>query len=467
MFTAATSAGVQILPHKFVYVSLKKGLQDYSLKQSVIIENYRELPVSELRNRLRHVHESAAGHDQLVLGLPAAEVSSRVVELPLEVEENLAQVVKFQVDKFEPSDEQRSYYDFAILSRDEEQKKILLQIVMVRQNLLDDYLNLLRDLNLYPATARLSSLGLHQILALHEHGFPRKEPVVVLNLDPGELEIVVVLGSDRFFSERVRIDTEQLDAEDVILRLYEFVSRLHLKTTGIGKIFTAGRLGTVLLEQLKRRFADCESLDSNLNLKGKEEISRNPDLLPAVGLAASAFAKARGLRLNLIPPDKRIIARRPSLIPTAVLAVLLLALGVTAVGREYHQSSTLAGSLDQAIRELQPQASEVMGVRQQVEAKQKELDEIRGLMKGEQQVLAVLRDLTERLPEDTYLQTLTIERGAVTIFGFSGSANTLVPNLRASDLYKTVQSKYTTKDLVTKKDKFNIEAALRDGDETR
>jgi Tfp pilus assembly protein PilN len=468
MLTSGSAAGVQILPDKLVFASLRKGFHDYSLKHAVVIENHRDLSVPELRNRLRQFQDPRpTGYDNLVLGLPAEEVTLRLIELPLEVEENLAQVVRFQVDRFEPSEEQRSYFDYVILSRDEDQKKILLQVAMVRQSVLDDYLNLLRDLDLYPATARLSSLGFHQLLALHENGFPKKEPVVVLGLDPGRMEIVVVLGSDRFFSEKVQINTDHLDADEVILQLYEFISRLHLKTEGVSRIFTAGRLGPELLDQLKQRFGECEALETNLNLKEKEKVAGNPDLLPAIGLAASAFAKARSLRLNLIPEEKRVIARKPSMIPTAVLAVLLLALGVTAVGREYHQSSTLAHSLDQAIQELQPKASEVMTLRQQVEAKQQELDEIRGLMKGEQQVLAVLRDLTERLPEDTYLQTLTIERGNVTLFGFSGSANALIPGLRASELYRTVQSKYTTKDIVTKKDKFNIEASLKDGEETR
>jgi hypothetical protein len=128
---------------------------------------------------------------------------------PIDVEENLDQVVRFQIEKFEPSEEERSYFDYVVVSRDEEQKKILLQIGMVRQAVLDEYLDLLGELKLDPAAARLSSLGLQQVFALHSDGFPKKEPVVVLDANPGSLEMIV--GQLERFFPRLSLDVEHLD----------------------------------------------------------------------------------------------------------------------------------------------------------------------------------------------------------------------------------------------------------------
>jgi Tfp pilus assembly protein PilN len=463
MLSMGTAAGIQILPDKMVFVSLKKGLQDYSIKHSVVIEGFRELPPAEMKSKLRQRFPSdGISRQNMVLGLPAEEVTLRLVELPLDVEENLDQVVRFQIEKFEPAEEEESYFDYVVLSRDEEQKKILLQIGMVRQSVLDEYLETLEELDLDPAVARLSSLGLHQILALHADGFPKKEPVVILEASPGSLEMVVVVSPERFFSEKLYVDTEQLDADRIIREVYAFLLRLPLKTETLGRIYTAGPLDHQILDLLRQRFSDCEALTDKLSLKEGDTVRNRPELLPAIGLAASALAKAKKPRLNLIPPGKRIIEKKPSMIPTIVLVALLLLLVGVAATRGYRQSSLYRDGLDAEIRRLQPRVEEVHTLRQQVETKKKELNDIRGLMTGEQEVLLVMQDLTDRLPEDTYLQNLNIERGQVALFGFSSSAQGLVQTLRASPYFKSVSSKYITKDVTTKKDRFNIEAVLKE-----
>lgn len=462
MLNTGTAAGIQILSDKLVLVNVRKGFRDFTVKQAAILEDFRESSVADMRNRLRQqLQDGEFKRDKLVLGLQADEVTLRLIELPIEVEENLDQVVRFQVEKFEPSEEEASYYDYVILSRDEKQKKIVLEIAMVRQSLLDGYLALLKDLGLYPTAVRLSSLALHQVLALNKNGFPKKEPVVILEVNPGSVEIVVVASAERFFAEKREIPAQELNADTAIRELYDFVSRLPVKTEGIARIYTAGPGGAELLEQLRQRFTDCEPLAEKLKIKG--HISR-PEIVTAVGLAATALSKSQSAKINLIPPDQRVIERKPSVIPTFVLVALLLVMAVTAATREYKQSSKFVGRIDTEVRKLQPQVNEVLALKKQVEDKQKELDEIRDLMNGEQQVLNVMKDLTERLPEDTYLQNLNIERGQVVMFGFSNSAGALVPALRASNHYKSVLPKYTTKDPITKKEKFNIEAALKTED---
>jgi len=459
MLNMGTAAGIQILPDKLVLVTVRKGFQDFTVKQTAVLEDFREASAADMRSKLRQqIQDGAIRRDNLVLGLPAEEVTLRLIELPIEVEENLEQVVRFQVEKFEPSEEEGSYYDYVILSRDEAQKKILLQIAMVRQSLLDGYLSLLKDLGIFPTAVRLSSLALHQVLALHKNGFPKKEPVVILDVNPGSVEIVIVMSAERFFAEKLDVPAQNLTADSIIKGLYDFVSRLPLKSEGIARIYTTGSLGEDVLEQLRQRFTDCESLAGKLKIKG--QLPR-PELVTAIGLAVTALSKSRSAKINLMPPDQRVIERKPSLVPTFVLVALLLVMAVTAGTREYKQGSKFVTRIDSEIQKLQPQVNEVLALKKQSEDKQKELDEIRNLMQGEQLVLTVLKDLTERLPDDTYLQNLNIERGQVIIFGFSNSAGALIPALRASSHYKSVLPKYTTKDPITKKEKFNIEVALK------
>ena len=63
---------------------------------------------------------------------------------------------------------------------------------MVRQSILDGYLNLLTEVGLYPAAVRVSSIGLHQVFAFHADGYPKKEPWLVLDMNPGSMEMVLI-----------------------------------------------------------------------------------------------------------------------------------------------------------------------------------------------------------------------------------------------------------------------------------
>ncbi|RPJ85992.1 MAG: hypothetical protein EHM18_08525 [Acidobacteria bacterium] len=365
MLNMGTAAGIQILPDKLVLVNVRKGFRDFTVKQAAVLEDYRESSVAELKGRLRQqIEEGAVNRDKLVLGLPAEEVTLRLIELPIEVEENLEQVIRFQVEKFEPSEEESSYYDYVILSRDEGQKKIVLQIAMVRQSLLDGYLSLLKDLGLYPTAVRLSSLALHHVLALNKNGFPKKEPVVILDVNPGTVEIVIVVSAERCFAEKLDVPVENLNADAIIRELYDFVSGLPVKTESIARIYTTGALGGELLGELRQRFSDCESLADRLKVKG--QVVR-PELVTAMGLAATALSKSRSAKINLIPPDQRVIERKPTLIPTLVLVVLFLVIAVSAATREYKQSSKFAGQIDAEVQKLQPRVDEVLACKKQVE----------------------------------------------------------------------------------------------------
>ncbi len=342
------------------------------------------------------------------------------------------------------------------------QKKLLLQVAMVRQSVLDEYLTLLKEINLYPAAIRFSGIGLHQILSLHEDGFPKKEPCIVLSVNRTTIETVVIVSPERFFSDKVMVEEGEPTPEMALEHLYGFVSRLRLANPMIGRIYVTGELAPEICDGLRQHLTDCELLTQRLRLKDKERTTRQPELLPAVGLAASSLSKSVSARFNLIPEAKRIVGEKSSIIPTVVLLALVLILAAAAGVRGYWQQKQLLADVQGQIRELQPKVDEVLKLRQDVEARQAEVNELRDLLKGDQKILLVLKDLTERLPDDTYLQNLQIERGQVTLYGFSDSATNLIPALRASSHVKSVQQRYITKDPITKKEKFNFDVALKD-----
>ena len=128
MFNLDSAVGVQIRGNSLVFATVAKGFQDYVLKGCAVVEHYKELPPSDLYAWIQQFGE-ANGFDRenVILGLPRDQVVIRQIELPLEVEENLDQVVRFQVEKFQPVEEGQSYCDYIVLERDAEATSCKLQ----------------------------------------------------------------------------------------------------------------------------------------------------------------------------------------------------------------------------------------------------------------------------------------------------------------------------------------------------
>jgi Tfp pilus assembly protein PilN len=464
MLKLDSAVGIEIQKDRIILTTLKKGFNQFTLQQAEVIENFEAMPVPELHNRLRqYVRANGFNRENVVLGLPRDQVVIRTVELPLEVEENLDQVVRFQVEKFEPSEDEKSYSDYLVLSRDEEARKLILQIIMVPKALLDRYLGLFQEVSFYPASVRLSSLALHQLLAAHEHGYPKKSSALILDLNPGAVEMVAVTGPDYFMSDKTAMPSEGFDLDRLLREVEVFLSRLHLPGEGLSRIYVSGLLAESYLPLLRERFPECEPLAAGLTLKRKESVRLTSELHHAAGLAISGMRRSKAGRLNLIPPERRMVGQRPSLIPTALLLVLVLVLGITMVGRGVLQERRLLNQLDQQLQQLQPQVDQALALRSQLEERQAQLKELQDLMRSRDLVLAVMKDVTELVPDHTFLQNLRILNDRVEMSGYSDSTSSLLNVLQDSRYLKDLSTKSAFRDRVMEnKERFDMGGAIED-----
>ena len=461
MFALDSAVGIEVQGDDLAFASVSKGLQDYTLKKYGVLENFREQPRSDLQHWMRQYAESnGLNRENIILGLPREQVVIRRVELPLEVEENLDQVVRLQVEKFEPLEEKQSCYDYLVVERNEKEKRIVLQITMVHRPLLEEYLDLLRDMDMYPAAVRVSSVGLQQVFAAHEDAFPKDNPCLVVAVDSRGAEFLLVAGKDQYFSEKVLIDQE-LTLPQLLGELDRFFSRLEGSIEALAKIYLTGQGGEQFLEGFQERFQDCELLSARLNVKSTNGAAGSD--ATALGLAISGTTRALPSRSNLIPAEQRVIADRPSLIPTLVLAALLLILGISAYTHDYFQQQRLLGQIRDEVRVLQPQVDAAMAVRDQITERRGQLEELQSMMNGRQRILSILQDLTERIPETSFLQNLNVRGERVSLTGFSDSASTLLKVLIGTESLGTVESRYIVPDRTqANREKFSFEATVKE-----
>jgi general secretion pathway protein L len=166
---------------------------------------------------------------------------------------------------------------------------------------------------------------------------------------------------------------------------------------------------------------------------------------------------------NLIPDERRMVSTAPGWLSTYLLCFLLVVLIGALMSRGYFQQRALAGDIDRQIDLMQEEVDEAFKLRDQLAAQQSEWEELTQLMAGRQKVLLVLKDLTERVPDDTYLQTLQIQGTRVTMQGYSDQASGLLPILLESPYLESVKSNWVTQaPRMAGKERFNFAATIKE-----
>jgi len=465
MFNLDSSLGITVQNGSLILASVKKGFQEYSVTKYLIVEAYRDRSTAELHDQIRKfVKSNGFSRENIVFGFPRDQVVVRQVELPAEVEENLEQVIAAQVDRFEPSEEERSYYDFLIIDRDEVNERISIQIVMVRKPLLEEYLALLRDLDLYPAAVRYTSIGLQSILLAHKDGHPKRSAGVILDLNEDRVEIIVINRQRHLFSKSIPTPPSGTNGIWLLNEVNLFIAGLEPRLDEVVKIYLAGESAETLVGELRSSVEDCELLVENLSI-GRKGIAESTVscILPAVGMALSGIGKLDSARLNLIPDEARLRGGRPSLVATYVLvAALVISMGGLAV-RSVFQGQALLDEIEAEVQRMQVRVDEVFKLRDEVAERQAAVLELQEMMSGRQRVLVVLRDLTERIPDDSYLTSVQIQGKEVpSIQGFSDQASDLQNTLLQSEYLDNVKSSWINKDARTGKDRFNFSATIKE-----
>ena len=155
---------------------------------------------------------------------------------------------------------------------------------------------------------------------------------------------------------------------------------------------------------------------------------------------ALAVASARpGRPLDLLPPalrPRRVTRAQGLTLGLATVTALLL---VTALLVPGLRDQRHLRRLDREISRLDPQVRAVEGVVRDLERKRKLLGTITGLETSALRPLPVLRELTDLMPTDTWLTTLSLDQKGVELTGQAAAASALIPLLENSSRLERVE----------------------------
>lgn len=162
-------------------------------------------------------------------------------------------------------------------------------------------------------------------------------------------------------------------------------------------------------------------------------------------------------KANLLPPNERPRRRQPLLNGTRLLLALILLLLVATVVTPLWQKARLLESLDSEVNRARNQAVQVDEVRQDLEQARQGSTVVLQHKWEQPRVLDLLRELTDRIPDDTWVQSLEYQNQEVQVRGESGQATALIGLLEEAPGFEGVSFRSPVTQVArTGKERFNL-----------
>jgi Tfp pilus assembly protein PilN len=386
----------------------------------------------------------------------------RLLDLPAEVTDNLKQVVTYQVQSYEPTDEEKYYYDFVAYKASPGSKRIQVLLTMIKCATLDGYLQVLAELGIRPAVVTVGAVGLANLVA--QECRPASGQTVIL-ADPAQDGIgMLVLRNGLLLHSHEAPKNRGETWKDSVLRGMESAAekaRMGPDDT-IDRLVLAGDLSAEVGAELAEAVGECELAGGCVKFEmPPENGSHVQEAAASIGLAYTGLARRPSMKLNLLPAERRHRQARWAYVPSVILGMVILALFGAIGARRMVQERSLTRRLDLEISALQDRVDRVQKLRAESKQLEEEVRFVESLLQKRDMNLEVLQELTTILPPDTFLGTYQNKDGQIQISGSSSAAPDLLPMLERSPRFRdVVQRGQVFRDPQTGKDRFVFDMKL-------
>lgn len=413
--------GIALREHRLATVVLAGR----HVRQVFVLEN-QEHPGAVLRGELdaRRLRVRRAS-----LGLQRGLTTVKELELPPTVGGNLAQMVAFELERHLPFPFEDAVFDFLSVSSASRGGPQRVLVTACERRTVDRNLRLLEEARLSPA-----SLGVacHDLVALLAAG-PKTKQAVWAHMVGEEAEVVFLEG------RRLRLSRSVPAASGADLAREIGKSLMHLGWEELEGLWISGDQARELLASRDLAELGTTLTSPPLSPHAKQAVAA---LKSTDGLTLLALATAYGPRyrpLTLLP-----IGLRPRQVTFGELATAssfaaATLLGVAVLFAQVSQSERHLARLNQAIQDLDPEVKAVGRLASEVERKRQVLTTLETLEESALHPLPLLRELTELIPNDAWLTTLSLGTKGAEMTGQAVAANRLIPLLEGSPRLEKVE----------------------------
>jgi general secretion pathway protein L len=180
------------------------------------------------------------------------------------------------------------------------------------------------------------------------------------------------------------------------------------------------------------------------------------DLIPAFGLGLEVLWEAP-IRINLLPQEVRKKPSRKGIYTLiGLVSLLILSIATCGGGYLYHRQLQLRLMEGEAKR-LSLEVMTVTEMQERIKEIEARLETIREISEGEHSAVDILRELTQVIPDNTWVTEFRLMDKGIQLTGYAESASELIPLLEESPLFEDVAFRSAiTKDAKQNKYRFVI-----------
>lgn len=455
------SVGLYFLSDRVVMVRLRKSF----LSLSMLELEERELPegdhrqaISELTGwvaedvkeiALKAEHDSRdralrqaiisllphfnPARDAVYVCVPQEQTLVQQVFLPLAAEDNLQQVLEYEIERQLPFKRDEIYYDFLPVGKRGE--KFCVYVFATPKKALDGLLTLLESFGIKPAGVETTVSALANYLLFANGAGAESAALVAAHRSNWELIAVNAKAngwkpaSQLLFSHQFpAYGWAQGSGKEL---LQECLSR-------VPKLYRCGDL-SALNGAADPRLAEAEDLVARgaTRLKAARQ-ANHAEVLPAIGAALRGVREAP-LAASFLRPERSVKGGNRTL--SVLNAVLggLLALSLIAWGVSFPVKDELRlRQLQRENQKLEPSVEALRKEENQLQQQRKEASFLIEIDQRRGEVLRILDELSKVVPSNAYFSNLRYRAGVLEVQGNAENASALIPLLERSNLFENV-----------------------------
>ncbi len=355
---------------------------------------------------------------EVTLGLPRRSVVMRAVDLPSPKHEDLAGLLRYEIERHVPFPPEQAWYAFQRLSRNGQKARLL--VIAAKRAEVERQTELLAQLGVQPTAVDVSPFAAANALRCCGRSW-RTAPVCLVEIAGQEAEVSLLEAGWLQASRGVLLGDRPVDT---------LLGEIGRATAG-----AARPPARVLL----CGGDDGIRADLQRGLAIPVECWRPPH--PACPAASTYGLALRGLRglphtVDLLP-----VERRPRRTPgkTAMLALLVLVAGLSAaLGlRSAARERGALAEITARVAAARAEAQRVEALRAEVAQLRSHLRVLESLHRDRDTALRVLKELFSLLPAGALLSDVSVEGGKVTVRGTTaGSASELIAAFEKSAVFE-------------------------------
>ncbi len=361
--------------------------------------------------------QNSIRNGQVFVSLPREEVVLREITLPLVVEENLAQVLTYELDRYTPFAKDEAYFSYQVMTRNAENNTLTMLFCAVEHARLQRYRTRMTAVGLTPtaievtSTAMLRSLSgpevartaspsgtapLRAMVEVHEAGF----------------ELILAEGPLLRYARSVPKVDDVLRSIEVELDKAILSMKRH-----------RNQILDITLSQtvVHRDHILAETLEAHVGIPTRLADPFASESMALIGLGLRGLDQKAG-PINLLPQDTAPHSPRRRYAPTVALLTLAIGLAIGYLALAFMNDRKTLNDVNEKLQAFSPAIATMTRLQDQTSTIQKQIQTLQSLMSNQHGALDILKEVTTVVPDQNWLTNLTYKGHSISLTGKANSS---------------------------------------------